>query len=291
MAAEPEQSQRYSVILQAVVAAAVAALCFLIFESSKEFLFATLFAGREVTRWESHIYTILFGALVAALLAYFIGGKRARLYHELLETAAKNRETTERLALSEELYRLLLESTGEGIFGVDMRGCCTFINPSGLRLLGYSDPAEVLGRHTHTLIHHTRKDGSPFPAEECPAVRALFAGRGVHVDDEVYWKKDGTSIAVEYWCYPMFHDGKLIGKVTAFLDISARKRDEEVMRRLADIVESSQDAIVSLSLDGLILSWNPGAERVFGYLEAEVIGKPVAMLTSPEAHAEYSEVL
>jgi len=291
MALQPEESRRYSVALQAAVAGVIAGLCFLIFESTKEFLFATVFAGRTVTRWESHIYTIIFGAVVAALLAYFIGNKRARLYHELLDSAAKNRETTERLALSEELYRLLLNSTGEGIFGVNMKGCCSFCNPAALRLLGYSEPAELLDKHTHTLLHHTRKDGTPYPAHECPAVQALVEGRGVHVDDEVYWKKDGTSIAVEYWCYPIFHEGHLIGKVTAFLDISARKRDEEVMRRLADIVESSQDAIISLSLDGQILSWNPGAERVFGYSGEEVIGNPVAMLSSPEEQDEYREVL
>jgi len=291
MAVQPEEGQRFSVTLQAALAAAIAAVSFLIFESTKEFLFAQFFAGRTVTRWESHVYTIIFGALVTCVLALFIGRKRNRLYNQLLETAARNRETTERLALSEERYRLLLDSTGEGIFGVDMNGHCTFCNPAALRLLGYSDASEILGKDTHALLHHSRKDGTPYPAGECPAVKARVAGRGVHIDDEVYWRKDGTSFDVEYWCFPMLHDGRLIGKVTAFLDISARKRDEEVMRQLADIVESSQDAIISLSCDGTIRSWNAGAERVFGYLEAEVMGKPVAMLSSPEEQDEYRHVL
>ena len=291
MAVQPEEGQRFSVTLQAALAAAIAAVSFLIFESTKEFLFAQFFAGRAVTRWESHVYTIIFGALVTCVLALFIGRKRNRLYNQLLETAARNRETTERLALSEERYRLLLDSTGEGIFGVDMNGHCTFCNPAALRLLGYSDASEILGKDTHALLHHSRKDGTPYPAGECPAVKARVAGRGVHIDDEVYWRKDGTSFDVEYWCFPMLHDGRLIGKVTAFLDISARKRDEEVMRQLADIVESSQDAIISLSCDGTIRSWNAGAERVFGYLEAEVMGKPVAMLSSPEEQDEYRHVL
>jgi len=291
MAVEPEEGQRFSTTLQVVAAAVIAALCFLIFESSKEFVFGTLSSGRTVSRWESHVYTIIFGALVAALLAYFIGRKRNRLYHDLLESSARNRETTEQLALSEERYRMLLDSTGEGIFGVDMKGCCTFINPAAMRLLGYTHQAEVLGKHTHTLIHHTRKDGTPFPSAECPAVRALVAGRGVHVDDEVYWRKDGTCFDAEYWCYPIFHQGRLVGKVTAFLDITARKLDEESRNRLADIVESSQDAILSLSLDGAIRSWNAGAERVFGYSEAEVLGKPIGMIVPPEQKDESAMLL
>jgi PAS domain S-box-containing protein len=286
MAVEPAKGQRASLTIPVAATAAVTFLCFLLFESTKELLFSRLPASHAPSRWESHIYTIVFGTLVASLLAYFIGRRRSQLYQQLLETAEQNRETAERLAWSEERYRLLLESTGEGILGADMDGRCTFCNPAALRLLGYEGIAEILGKKVHALVHHTHADGTPFPVEECPGFKANRQGLAVHVCDDVYWKKDGTSLPVEYWSYPILHDGEPIGAVVAFLDITARRRDEEAVHRLAEIVESSQDAILSVSLDGNIQSWNEGAERVFGYSAEEAVGAPVGMLSALDEQDE-----
>src|SRR5208282_6102165 len=207
MAVQPAKAQRTSLALQVLTTAAATALCFLIFESAKEFIFTGLSSSRVPTRWESHLYTIVFGTLVASLMAYLIGRRRNQLYQQLLETATQNRETAERLALSEERYRLLLESTGEGILGADMEGRCMFCNPAALRLLGFENSTEILGKKVHALVHHTHADGTPFPVEECPGFKANRQGLAVHVDDDVYWKKDGTSLPVEYWSYPILHDG------------------------------------------------------------------------------------
>ena len=85
---------------------------------------------------------------------------------------------------SDVLARLLLDSTGEGIYGVDLEGNCTFANPACLRLLGFEDDTQLLGRNMHELVHHTRPNGDPYPMTECRIYRAFREGEGVHVDDE-----------------------------------------------------------------------------------------------------------
>ena len=141
--------------------------------------------------------------------------------------------------------QLLLNSTGEGIYGVDLDGNCTFINPSCMQLLGYDSMDDVLGKNTHNLIHHTRVDGSPYPTHECKIYKTYKTGKGTHVDDEVLWRKDGTSFAVEYWAHPVCKDGKITGSVVAFLDISERSQAEEARRQRLDELERYQKATVS----------------------------------------------
>ncbi len=98
---------------------------------------------------------------------------------------------------SEELVRLLLNSTGEGIYGIDSQGNCTFANPACLRLLGFKSDAELLGKNMHALVHHTRANGDAYPVEECNIYRALQERQGTHIDDEVMWCADGSSFPAE----------------------------------------------------------------------------------------------
>src|SRR3954471_1730908 len=88
-------------------------------------------------------------------------------------------------------FEALLESTNEGLYGVDLEGRCTFLNRAGAKLLGFTR-YEVLGRNMHRLIHHTRQDGTPYPEEECPIWRAMKTGESVRVDTETLFCKDGT---------------------------------------------------------------------------------------------------
>jgi formate hydrogenlyase transcriptional activator len=97
----------------------------------------------------------------------------------------------------EERVHLILDSATEAIFGCDAEGTCLFSSPSAARLLGYSDPKELIGKNMHTLEHHTRKDGTPYPLEECPIYLGFQKAESVHRDDEVFWRKDGTSFPVE----------------------------------------------------------------------------------------------
>jgi len=116
----------------------------------------------------------------------------------------------------------ILNSTGEGIYGIDTEGNCTFCNESCVTLLGYESPDELLGQQMHELIHHTRPDGSPYPLDECLIRVAAIQGQPTHVEDEVLWRKDGSSFPVEYRSYPIEKDDQRYGAVVTFSDISGR---------------------------------------------------------------------
>ena len=134
---------------------------------------------------------------------------------------------------NEDKIRLILESTAEAIFGVDLDGLCTFCNPACLRILGYGSVDQIVGKNVHELIHHSHRDGAYYPIEDCKIYRAFRVGRGTHADDEILWKSDGTSIPVEYWSYPQRKNGEVVGAVVTFIDISERKMAEERIQFLA----------------------------------------------------------
>jgi PAS domain S-box-containing protein len=135
------------------------------------------------------------------------------------------------LAGGDDLARLLLSSTGEGIYGIDLEGNCTFANPACLKLLGLEEDADLLGRNVHELSHHTRVNGDPYPVEECRIYQAYRQYKGTHVDDEVMFTADGRSFPVEYWSYPVARGGELVGCVVTFVDITERRRVEEELRQ------------------------------------------------------------
>ncbi|MEY2633392.1 MAG: hypothetical protein RIR00_2046 [Pseudomonadota bacterium] len=124
---------------------------------------------------------------------------------------------------------LILESTGEGIYGIDLRGRCIFINEAGATMLGYT-PDEMLGRHMHYLIHHSHADASLMPVAECHIYQAFREGRGIRIDDEVLWRRDGSSFAAEYASYPIRDGDAVLGAVVTFNDITRRKQDEALLR-------------------------------------------------------------
>jgi formate hydrogenlyase transcriptional activator len=132
---------------------------------------------------------------------------------------------------SDELNRLILDSASEAICGCDSEGICLFANPSAARMLGYDHPTELLGKNMHALEHHTRKDGSPYPIEECPIYIGFQKNENVHRDDEVYWRKDGSSFPVEFWSHIVIREGKTLGAVITFIDITERKEAEAALRK------------------------------------------------------------
>lgn len=136
----------------------------------------------------------------------------------------------ESLSRSEARSRLLLESTGEGIYGVDTDGRCTFCNPAAARMLGYRTPAELHGRNMHDTVHHSQADGTPYPANCCKAVGTYRDGIAARVDDETFWRADGSQFPVEYHANPIYREGGLVGAVVTFSDISARKNGEAALR-------------------------------------------------------------
>jgi len=129
--------------------------------------------------------------------------------------------------------RLILDSAAEAIYVIDLRGNCTFCNRSCLKMLGYNDESDLLGKNMHWQIHHTKRDGTPFPIEQCKVYSVFTQGVGSHVDDEVFWRADGTPLDVEYYSYPQIKNGEIIGAVVTFLDISERKRREAEIQYLS----------------------------------------------------------
>ncbi|WP_425257949.1 PAS domain S-box protein [Rubrivivax sp. RP6-9] len=131
---------------------------------------------------------------------------------------------------------LLLESTGDGIFGIDMDGCCTFINRAAAQTLGFSTDM-VLGRNMHALIHYAHGDGRHYPECDCPIFNAFRQGLPCRIDDEVLWRADGSSFPAEYSSYPILEHGQVRGAVVTFVDISQRKQAEALLKRTNDALE------------------------------------------------------
>ncbi|RZJ06514.1 MAG: PAS domain S-box protein, partial [Haliea sp.] len=125
---------------------------------------------------------------------------------------------------------LLLESTGEGIFGVDLDGHCMFINRAGARMIGF-EPAEVLGLNMHELTHHSHADGSRYPDTDCPIFNAFRRGLPCRLDTEVFWRRDRTAFAVEYSSYPILDGPQVRGAVITFVDITERKRAADALQK------------------------------------------------------------
>lgn len=155
-----------------------------------------------------------------------------------LETTVQSRtaqlqKTNEDLKESKTQLRLILDSAVEAVYGMDKQGNCTFCNVSCIRMLGYKSEQDLLGKNMHYHIHHSKKDGTPIPISECDICISVMQGKGAHKDDEVFWRGDGTSFDVEYYAYPQYKDGEVVGAVVTFWDITERKNNNEKIKYLS----------------------------------------------------------
>ncbi len=170
---------------------------------------------------------------------------------------------------SDELSRLILDSASEAICGCDSEGICLFSNPSAARILGYDHPAELLGKNMHELEHHTRKDGTRYPIEECPIYIGFQKNENVHRDDEVYWRKDGTSFPVEFWSHVVIREGKTLGAVITFIDITERKQAEAALRKSEEqnrsLLQINNAIITNLTQQALLLSISEALHPVISF--------------------------
>ncbi len=136
-------------------------------------------------------------------------------------------EAEEALHLATRQRELILESVGDGIFGIDLEGKVTFINEAGARALGYT-PDQMTGRDLHDLIHYSHADGTPYSRSTSPILQALRRSEPIRMLDEVFWRRDRTAIQVEYSANPLMDDGQISGMVVAFQDVSERRRLERM---------------------------------------------------------------
>jgi two-component system, sensor histidine kinase and response regulator len=139
--------------------------------------------------------------------------------------------------------KLILDAAGEGIYGLDLEGNCTFVNPAGARMLGWS-AEEVVGQPLHSLIHHTKSDGTPYLSEDCPMYAAYKDGTVHRVNNEVLWRKDGSSFPVGYISTPILDESsRPIGAVVIFDDITERKRAEHELAHERRLFQALMDNI------------------------------------------------
>jgi formate hydrogenlyase transcriptional activator len=185
------------------------------------------------------------------------------------EDSTKRMQAEDALLNSEERIRLILDSAAEAICGCDSEGTCLFSNPSAARMLGYDDPAELLGKNMHALEHHTRKDGTPYPIEECPIYLGFQENESVHRDDEIYWRRDGTSFPVEYWSHPVVREGQTLGAVITFIDITQRKQAEAALRKSEEqnrsLLQINNAIITNLTQQALLHSISESLHRVISF--------------------------
>lgn len=134
------------------------------------------------------------------------------------------------------LNKLILDSAGEGIYGLDLEGRVMFVNQAAENMTGFSTQ-EMMGNSQHALVHHSKPDGHPYPKQECPIYAAFNDGKIHQVSHEVFWRKDGSSFPVEYVSTPIRDNANLLGAVVVFRDISARIQTEKEIQRLRQQLE------------------------------------------------------
>jgi PAS domain S-box-containing protein len=200
----------------------------------------------------------LFLSVGAVLLVLVLGERASRtltkardnLENEVEKRTSELQKNQEQLKTADERSRLLLNSAGEGIFGVNTEGKINFVNPSALSLLGYSE-SEILGKGAHQLIHHSHGDGSHYDSKECPMYQSFTYGKSGKVTNEVLWRKNGTQFDVEYSSTPIKKDSEIIGAVITFLDVTDRKKAE------------METAIAKENLDLALISANMGTWKYY----------------------------
>ena len=203
------------------------------------------------------------GSVILVDVAVFptsFGGSPAQLalVNDVTEREAMARNISER----DQMLSLLMDSTVEAIYGVDLNGKCIFANNACVRLLGYSRPTELLGHVMHDLVHYKHEDGHAYLTHECPIQSSLLTGVSRHVDGEVLWCKDGTALPIEYWTYPIRRNGKICGAMVTFLDATERRRHNEALA-----YQARHDSLTGLYNRGVLLSAIDCAIGEYGRLQ------------------------
>lgn len=234
--------------------------------------------------YQAAFFTFLICLAAIVVLSFYFN----KVLGSLLGEISTRKKAQAELDASSKKLLLLLNSTAEGIFGLNLDGECTFVNAAFLSILGYDSETDFVGRNIHETIHFKKADGSDFPLSECPMCQVGKDGIEVEIDDEVLWRKDGTAVPVVYRAYPIFDEFKqVVGVVITFIDISQRKKTEEEYKRLAVAVENTVDEIIITNLDGVIQYVNPAFAKVTGYTREEAIGHTPSMLRSGRHAAPY----
>jgi PAS domain S-box-containing protein len=180
-------------------------------------------------------------------------------------TEEKRRQAEESLKMLTHKVSLILDSTGEGIYGVDLAGKVTFMNPAAARMLGY-ESEKLIGKLSHETWHHHNPEGTVFPIQQCSLNNVLKEGTPCSGENVVFWKRDGTKLPVEYSSTPMFEAGKLVGAVVTFRDITGKLLEEQERKKLEDQLRHAQkmEAVGTLA-GGIAHDFNNILNVIIGY--------------------------
>jgi len=196
-----------------------------------------------------------------------LGNSFADIHLVVLYDITDQKNAARSLADAEQYAQRVLDSVGDGLCQIDLHGNITFVNPRGAELLGYS-PQEMQGQHAHSLFHHTRADGSHYPASECSGHMALKLGSAFSVSDEVFWRKDGSSFAVHYTSAPMKVGEVVQGEVLTFRDISEEVRLRQILVNNEVVIRKAQEiaGLGTYALDMRTGLWesSPQLDALFG---------------------------
>ena len=200
------------------------------------------------------------------------------------------------MTVAERLQRqqeLILNSAWEGVFGLDLNGNHTFVNPSAARMLGYKVEA-LLGQHSHSTWHHSKPDGSPYPEEDCPIYATLKDGKVHHMRDEVFWRKDGSSFLAECMSAPIVDERAIMGAVVSFLDVTEPRKARQVLleseERYRQAYEKTPVMMQSIDSDGQLVSVSDYWLEMMGYERNEVVGCNPADFQTPKSRRYALEV-
>jgi PAS domain S-box-containing protein len=167
-----------------------------------------------------------------------------RMFTGLVRDITERKRTEDSLARLQRLHEQIFNCVGDGLHGIDMDGKIIFENPAAATMLGWN-PEELIGQPSHSVMHHSRTNGTPYPQDQCPIYATRHDGITRHIQDEVFWRKDGTSFPIAYTCTPMRNDaGEIIGTVVAFRDISQIKAAENQLRDNAARIHAIVDTVV-----------------------------------------------
>ncbi|EWC43356.1 hypothetical protein B597_001785 [Stutzerimonas stutzeri KOS6] len=176
---------------------------------------------------------------------------------------------------SEAFTRLLLDSATEGFYSIDRSGAITLCNDAFLNLLGFGSRDEVLGRQLHQLIHHSHPDGSPYRVQDCPIQHTATTGEPRHVEHELFYRVDGSSLPVEYHVVPIYRDGELQGAICTFSDISERTQHQALqafLLELSDCLQADSEHVdIRCVLDERLARLTQCDCIAWGWLEGETL--------------------